>query len=83
MKSITIHGLDSTLEQLIKKKAQEAGTSLNQTIKKLLRESLGIDTNNTGQRRGEFLEFFGVWSKNEEKEFNKRNKSFEKIDKED
>lgn len=83
MKSLTIHGLDTTLEELIREKAKAQNASLNQTIKKLLRKSLGINHDIIKQRREEFSEFCGVWSKKDERDFNKKTKSFEKIDDED
>ena len=40
MKSITIHNLDETLENLIKERAKKQGKSLNKTIQALLNEAL-------------------------------------------
>ena len=42
MKSITIHGVDKQLTDLIKSKAESEGLSINKTIKKLLETSLGV-----------------------------------------
>jgi len=81
MKSITIHGLDDSLDRIIREKAKIEGASLNKTIKKLLRESLGISTEPTKQ--SDFSEFLGVWSKEEFKKFEKSTKDFEKIDQAD
>lgn len=83
MKSITIHDLDSTLAQHIEEKAKHQGTSLNQTIKRLLRESLGIAVTTARARQGEFMDIFGAWSKKDEQAFNAKVKSLEHIDKED
>ena len=37
MKSITIHKIDDELSRMLSRKAHEAGTSLNRTVKSLLR----------------------------------------------
>jgi len=83
MKSITLHGIDSKLDDLIKRKARKQGQSLNKTIKKLLEKSLGLNSDIEGDRRKEFTDLFGIWSKDEVKEFDKHTKDFEQIDNED
>ncbi len=83
MKSITLHGIDSKLDDLIKRKARKQGQSLNKTIKNLLEKSLGLNSDLESDRRKEFADLFGIWSKDEVKEFEKHTKDFEKIDNED
>ena len=83
MKSITIHGLEKHLEDMIKSKAKAEGLSINKTIKKLLEEALGVKPKQMSSHRGDFLEFFGVWSEEEFEEFEKRTASLRKIDPED
>ena len=83
MKSITIHGLDETLDRLIKKKAKKQGSSLNKTIKGLLEESLGLQKKNNSDHRADFLDLFGVWTKKESEQFMTSTKELEKTDKED
>jgi len=83
MKSITIHGLDETLDRLIRKRAKKHGKSLNKTIKRLLEESLGIHKKPNSDYREDFLDLFGIWSKKEAIQFMTNNKDLEKIDKED
>jgi len=83
MKSITLHGIDSKLDQSIKQRAKKQGQSLNKTIKKLLEKSLGINADVENERRKEFADLFGVWTKANLKEFELNTKDFEKIDKED
>ena len=77
MKSITIHNLDDSLDTEIKKLANKKGISLNKTIKDLLKKSTGLDKKNSLRR--DFDEFSGIWSKNDEKEFNNAIKDFEVI----
>jgi plasmid stability protein len=83
MKSITIHNLDDPLNSLIREKAKNEGLSLNNTIKKLLAEALGLSCKKDEKRGEDFLEHFGVWTNEELKEFNKQVGDFEKIDRED
>jgi len=83
MKSITIHNLDDPLNSLIREKAKNEGLSLNNTIKKLLAEALGLPLKKGEGRGKDFLDLFGVWSNEEVKEFNKQVGDLEKIDRED
>jgi hypothetical protein len=83
MKSITIHGLDETLDKLIRKRAMKQGNSLNKTIKRLLEESLGIHKKQNSGHRDDFLDLFGIWTKKEAERFSGITQDLEKIDKED
>ncbi len=83
MKSITIHGLDETLSQMINEKAERQDISLNKTIKILLRQALGISSETTKRKQIYFQDIFGVWSKTDAKEFEKKSKTFEQPDPED
>lgn len=83
MKSTTIHGLDDKLAALISEKAQRQGVSLNQTMKTLLREALGISAETAKNKQASFQDIFGTWSKIDEKAFNNKAKKFEVIDHED
>lgn len=80
MKSITIHGLDDPLDSLIREKAKNEGLSLNKTIKKILEESLGIKPRLIKDRRKDFLDLFGSWTKYDLKEFDQNAKQFSQID---
>ncbi len=83
MKSITIHDIDDSLDALIRKKAKEEGRSLNKTIKHLLKKSLGLNPESDKNHREEFLEFCGLWSKNDENDFNRRIKDLSEINPEE
>jgi hypothetical protein len=83
MKSITIHNLDDSLEALIDEKAKKSGNSLNKTIQLLLKQALGLNSKYNNNNKEEFLDFFGVWSKKDEIEFNRKTRDFSKIDKVD
>jgi len=78
MKSITIHGLDDTLDRLIRKKAAKEGLSLNKTMKKLLRKALGLYENGENHRE-DFAEFSGQWSDEDLGEFNTNTKEFNEV----
>lgn len=82
MKSITIHGVDDELDKLIRQKADAFGASINRTIKRLLKDSLGIGGQKKTKKE-DFSEFFGAWTKKEAEEFERNTADFEKIDKED
>ncbi|MDO8452511.1 MAG: hypothetical protein Q7S79_02045 [bacterium] len=81
MKSLTIHQLDDTTSNLLEKKAEENGASLNKTIKDILRSSLGVD--NKASNETFFEEFLGVWTKKDNDSFQKNTKAFERIDSND
>ncbi len=83
MKSITIHGIDEPLAELIKSKARSEGLSMNKTIKRLLEVSLGVKPRDKNAYRGEFEKFCGVWSKTDVNEFEKRTKALRVIDHEE
>jgi len=80
MKSITIHGVDDPLSELIKSKAQSDGLSINQTIKRILESSLGVKPRQAGGKRGDFEEFCGIWTEVDLAEFKENAKEFRKVD---
>jgi|Deesub1362B_J571_1020462.scaffolds.fasta_scaffold01459_4 hypothetical protein len=83
MKSITIHGLDGPLDKRIREKARQMGLSLNKTIKKLLAESVGLQEPEPRDHREEFLDLFGIWTKEEAEDFHKNIREIRKLDPED
>ncbi|MBI2590523.1 MAG: hypothetical protein HYW33_01400 [Candidatus Blackburnbacteria bacterium] len=78
MKSLTIHNLDESTSTILEERSKELGTSLNKTIKSLIRESLGVTGNKN--KESHFREFLGVWSKKEEEVFEKSTKNLRKVD---
>ena len=80
MKSITVHGLDESIEALIKKRAKKEGTSLNRTIKKLLKESLGIGTDRSEEHNSDFRDLCGVWARQDQVEFDRNTKALVQVD---
>ncbi|MHB8873880.1 MAG: FitA-like ribbon-helix-helix domain-containing protein [Myxococcaceae bacterium] len=82
MHAITIHGLDEALASLLKARARADGTSVNQVVKRLLEQALGIKVS-TGKHRKDFEKFSGTWTKAQAAEFEKGTRQFEKVDRED
>jgi plasmid stability protein len=80
MKSITIHGLDDTLDKRIRETAKRQGISLNKTIKKLLEKALGINREKQKDHRVDYMDLFGTWSEEDLKEFNNATSDSRKID---
>ena len=76
MKTITIHGIDQPLADLIQSKARSEGLSVNKTVKKLLEEALGMKPRSKVINRDQFEEFCGIWSKSDQHEFEERTKDF-------
>jgi len=81
MKSVTIHGIDTDLDQKLMEKAAEFGLSQNRTIKLILEDSLIADKR--ARRRNSFSELFGTWSAKEKTDFENRIKELEIIDSSD
>ena len=83
MKSITLHGVDKQLAELIKSKAESEGLSINKTIKKMLETSLGVKPQDDKKNSKDFEEFCGLWTKNDLDDFEDRTKDLRKIDEKD
>ena len=80
MKSITIHGMDQQMTQLINCKAKANGMSLNKTIKALLEESLGIKPKQLRRHESDFEGLCGVWSENDLAEFDEATGDMRRVD---
>ena len=82
MKSMSIHGLDAEMEKLINKRAKNEKMSVNKFVKELLRKSLGLGPEKK-DNSAEFLDFFGVWTEDEQKSFQEAIKDLETVNPED
>ena len=80
MKSITIHGIHDKMDKLIRNKANKHGLSLNKTIKNLLEQALGLQRQTNSDHRDDFLDLFGIWKKEDLKQFKQAIRDLEKID---
>ena len=83
MKSITIHGIDDQLNDLIKSKAESEGLSINKTVKKLLETSLGVKPQDERRNLNDFKEFSGLWTIADLEEFEEKTADLRKTDKRD
>jgi len=79
MKTISIHGLDKEIEKLLKRRAESAGKSVNKTVKEILEKALGVSPARK-DRRDDFIEFLGIWTKEESRQFHKDIEDMEKVD---
>ncbi len=75
MSSITIHKLDDELDASLRRFALEQGTSLNKTIKTLLRASLGVGS----EKKRDLSKFSESWSNTELEEFQRNTEAFGEI----
>lgn len=79
MKALTLRRLKPELARAIERKAHEIGTSLSGAVLALLEQATGLS------KKGKVLHhdldrFFGVWSEEEAREFDKELKRQRKID---
>jgi hypothetical protein len=72
--------MDESTEAMIEEKARQEGLSLNKTVKMLLRKALGLEERCNGAQKADFGEFSGVWSKADEREFEKKTRDLRKVD---
>lgn len=82
MKTVTIRGIDDQLADALKKVALDRQESMNQTIIKLLKASVGLSKKKIFPKYDDLDALAGTWSVNEEHAFYKNTQSFEEIDKE-
>lgn len=78
MKHLTVRGLPEDLARALEKEKRRRGTSLNQTVKDLLRQSLGLAsqrryTNGLGQ-------LAGGWTRQQLDSFEAATAVFERVD---
>lgn len=83
MKSITIHKLEDRVVAVIERIANQEGSSLNKTIKRLLASAVGLGPEDKDKNQKEFSDLFGVWSEEEFKDFQKGTQDFAKTDPKD
>jgi hypothetical protein len=80
MKVLTLRGLDEDLSLALKKAAQREGISVNRKVLILLQESLGLKKKNRLATHHDLDDLAGTWDPAEEKEFLKKTKGFDAID---
>jgi hypothetical protein len=78
MKSITLHGIDTDLDQKISVKSKEYGLSQNKTVKLILQKTLQSDPGSN--KRDDFSDLFGKWTEKEKCDFEARINDLETVD---
>jgi hypothetical protein len=68
MKSITVHGLEDKIYEMIRKRAKSEGRSVNKVVKELIARALGLEGNRTDNTE-DFANLCGVWTEEEAREF--------------
>jgi len=79
MKSITVHGLDDSVYELLRRKAEAEGKSLNRTTKGILHEALGVGPTPRSYRE-DFMDLFGSWSEEELRDFEQATADLRHVD---
>ena len=88
LKQLTLRGFDRDLEESLRQLARERGISLNRAALTLMRRGAGLEKPEAegSPRRGKIGnsldKFFGVWTKEESREFLRSIEHFEEIDEE-
>ncbi len=81
MKTLTIRGIDTELDEKIKQKAKDSGESINKMMLRLLKSALGIGgKKKTFPLHNDLDHLAGTWTKEDEEEFRTNTEAFEKID---
>lgn len=83
MNSITIHALDEQLADTIKRRAREQSISMNELVKRILAEGLGIKVPAEPPHREDFAGFCGTWKEDEAQAFEERVADTARVDPED
>jgi plasmid stability protein len=79
MSSFTIHNLDKPIATLLKARARAQGVSVNQFVKGLLEQALGVRPAPSKNRK-HFEKLLGVWSRAEKAEFDRAVSGFARVE---
>lgn len=80
MKTLTIRGIDSELDQAIKSRAQQNNLSANQWILQALKKITGSGKEQVFKKYNDLDALAGGWCNEDAAEFKKNTKMFERID---
>ena len=78
MKALTVRNVDPALAKALERERSRRGSSLNQTVLDVLRQSLGLGVG--GRRSNGLRELAGTWSAKDKAEFDAATRMFETID---
>ena len=79
MKSITLRGIDSTLQKKLEQIADRENASINKTILSLLKKAVGLDSVEYPVYT-DLDDLAGTWTVDEAAEFNRKTADFSEID---
>ncbi len=79
MNSFTIRKLDESVAQLPKARAREQGLSVNQLVKRMIEQALGVRPT-PSKHRSHFEKLLGSWTKRERAGFDKRVSDFKRVE---
>ena len=81
MNQLTVRGFDKVLARRIREVAKARGLSLNQAAVLLIRQGAGLAPVEASARVGDSMKaLIGTWSREEEAEFRRAVRPFEKVD---
>ncbi len=80
MKTVTIRGIDSDLDRVIKSRAEQNNLSVNQWILQALKKITGTGKEPVFKEYHDLDALAGGWSREETEAFRKHTRMFEKID---
>ena len=80
MKTMTIRNIPDDVARALEKEKRNRGTSLNETVICLMRQSLGIG--GEGSRSNGLATIAGTWSAQEFQQFSRHVAPFEEVDEE-
>lgn len=80
MKTMTIRNVPDDVARALEEEKQKRGTSLNETVICLMRQSLGIS--GEGRRSNGLASISGAWSSQELEQFSRHVAPFEQVDEE-
>lgn len=79
MPVLTIRGLDPETTKILKRRAVQEGTSVNNVVLKAIRQSLGLEKQK-GRVYNDLDHLAGTWTDKEFREFERNTSAFELID---
>ena len=81
MGEMTLRGVDDRMAKALKEKAKKDGNSVNATLIKILRESLGMEKKKRNIVYDDLDHLAGTWTNKDYREFSKKIADFEMVDK--
>ncbi len=81
MGAMTLRGVDDRMAKALKEKAKKDGNSVNATLIKILRESLGMEKKKRNIVYDDLDHLAGTWTNKDYREFSKKIADFEMVDK--